>query len=122
MDDVLRRKEQICQDSDSTEDMKFFAEYICKHLDLAEHALADSEKRERERENGRAVLQSQYRRSAQDVHQWSRVLQEIACQTALNLFFQPSMAILGLMNNPKDTAVNGKSAYARVLIQKKASL
>lgn len=43
MDDVLRRKEQICQDSNSTEDMKFFAEYICRHLDLAEQALKQRE-------------------------------------------------------------------------------
>ena len=43
MDDVLRRKEQICQDSNSTEDMKFFAEYICRHFDLAELALKQRE-------------------------------------------------------------------------------
>ncbi len=30
----------------------------------------------------------------------------------------PSMPIGGLMNNPKDTAVNGKSKYARILIRK----
>ena len=30
----------------------------------------------------------------------------------------PSMPIGGLMNNPKDTAVNGKSKYARILIRR----
>lgn len=30
---------------------------------------------------------------------------------------RPSMPIGGLMNNPKDTAVNGKSKYARILIR-----
>lgn len=30
----------------------------------------------------------------------------------------PSMAIAGLMNNPKDTQVNGKSKYARILIKR----
>ncbi len=30
----------------------------------------------------------------------------------------PSMAIAGLMNNPKDTQVNGKSKYARILIRR----
>ncbi len=29
----------------------------------------------------------------------------------------PSMSIAGLMNNPKDTMVNGKSKYARILIR-----
>lgn len=31
---------------------------------------------------------------------------------------RPSMPIAGLMNNPKDTAVDGKSKYARILIQR----
>lgn len=30
----------------------------------------------------------------------------------------PSMSIAGLMNNPKDTTVNGKSKYARILIRR----
>lgn len=30
----------------------------------------------------------------------------------------PSMPIAGLMNNPKDTAVNGQSKYARILIRR----
>lgn len=30
----------------------------------------------------------------------------------------PSMPIAGLMNNPKDTAVNGKSKYARILVRR----
>lgn len=34
----------------------------------------------------------------------------------------PSMPIGGLMNNPKDTAVNGKSKYARILIRRLQSL
>ena len=31
---------------------------------------------------------------------------------------RPSMPIGGLMNNPKDTVVNGKSKYARILIRR----
>lgn len=34
----------------------------------------------------------------------------------------PSMSIDGLMNNPKDTQVNGKSRYARILIRQRQSL
>lgn len=34
----------------------------------------------------------------------------------------PSMSIDGLMNNPKDTLVNGKSRYARILIRQRQSL
>ena len=33
---------------------------------------------------------------------------------------RPSMPIAGLMNNPKDTTVNGKSKYARILIRRLA--
>lgn len=32
------------------------------------------------------------------------------------------MSIDGLMNNPKDTQVNGKSRYARILIRQRQSL
>lgn len=35
---------------------------------------------------------------------------------------RPSMPIGGLMNNPKDTAINGKSRYARILIRRLQSL
>ncbi len=34
---------------------------------------------------------------------------------------RPSMSIGGLMNNPKDTAINGKSKYARILIRRRES-
>ena len=33
---------------------------------------------------------------------------------------RPSMLIGGLMNNPKDTVVNGKSKYARILVRNMA--
>lgn len=32
---------------------------------------------------------------------------------------RPSMPIAGLMNNPKDTAVNGQSKYARILVRRR---
>lgn len=40
-DDLQRRKEQVCQDSDTSEDVKFFADYICSHPELIKLALAD---------------------------------------------------------------------------------
>lgn len=40
-DDLRQRKESLCQDSDTTEDMRFFAEYICSHPDLIKLALAE---------------------------------------------------------------------------------
>lgn len=40
-DDLQRRKEQVCSRGDTTEDMRFFAEYICSHPDLIKLALAD---------------------------------------------------------------------------------
>ena len=47
-DDLQRRKEQVCSCSDTTEDMRFFAEYICSHPGLIKTALTE---RERERES-----------------------------------------------------------------------
>ena len=35
------------------------------------------------------------------------------------MFFPNSMAIGGCMNNPRDTAIDGKKKYARILIRKK---
>ena len=40
-DDLQRRKESLCSCSDTTEDMKFFADYICSRPDLIKLALAD---------------------------------------------------------------------------------
>lgn len=40
-DDLRQRKESLCESSDATEDMKFFAEYICSHPDLIKLALAE---------------------------------------------------------------------------------
>lgn len=40
-DDLQRRKESLCSRSDTTEDMKFFADYICSRPDLIKLALAD---------------------------------------------------------------------------------
>lgn len=48
-DDMRRRKESLCSRSDTTGDMKFFAEYICSHPELIKTALAERG-RERERE------------------------------------------------------------------------
>ncbi len=39
--------------------------------------------------------------------------------TAILQNTHPSMPIAGLMNNPKDTRVNGKSKYARILIRQR---
>lgn len=40
-DDLQRRKESLCSRGDTTEDMRFFAEYICSHPELIKLALAD---------------------------------------------------------------------------------
>lgn len=37
----------------------------------------------------------------------------------IDMFFPNSMAIGGCMNNPRDTAIDGKKKYARILIRKK---
>ncbi len=37
----------------------------------------------------------------------------------IDLVYPSCMAILGCMNSPKDTAVNGQKKYARILIQRK---
>ena len=59
------------------------------------YSICRERERERERErDGSAILQSTH----------------------------PSMSIDGLMNNPKDTQVNGKSRYARILIRQRQSL
>lgn len=43
-DDLQRRKEQVCSCSDTTEDMRFFAEYICSHPELIKAALTERER------------------------------------------------------------------------------
>ena len=40
-------------------------------------------------------------------------------KTPIDLFFPLSMPLGGMMNSPKDTKVNGKKKYARVLIRRK---
>ncbi len=57
--------------------------------------------RERERERVRRCYQTNTRR-----------------QEYLQANTYPTMSIDGLMNNPKDTIVNGKSKYARILIRR----
>ena len=60
--------------------------------------------------------------SAANVRGWTEsVLQDIDSGKTepIDCFFPLSMAIGGCMNSPKDTAINGKSSYARILIQRK---
>ena len=37
----------------------------------------------------------------------------------IDYFYPPSMILSGLMNNPKDTTIQGVSKYARILIKRK---
>ena len=60
--------------------------------------------------------------SAANVRGWTEsILQDIDSGKTepIDYFFPLSMAIGGCMNSPKDTAINGKSSYARILIQRK---
>ncbi len=78
--------------------------YLYSHktnlIELIDNAFADTIARERERER--------VRRCHQTNTQWQEHLQKNTYQ---------KMAIDGLMNNPKDTQVKGKSKYARILIR-----
>ena len=39
----------------------------------------------------------------------------------VDLIYPSSMGVKGLMNNPKDTVIDGKQKYARILIKAKKS-
>lgn len=116
-DDLQRRKEQVCSCSDTTEDMRFFAEYICSHPGLIKTALTE---RERERV-GRDVLQVRYRRGTQVAAQWQGAVQADTCQTVLNLFVKASNALPCVIKNAEGK-INGKPTYARIIIRWRLSL
>ena len=62
--------------------------------------------------------------AAANVRGWSEeVLQNIdqGKIEPVDLIYPSSMGVKGLMNNPKDTAIDGKQKYARILIKARKS-
>ena len=62
--------------------------------------------------------------AAVNVRGWSEeVLQNIdqGKIEPVDLIYPSSMEVKGLMNNPKDTVIDGKQKYARILIKAKKS-
>ena len=121
-DDLQRRKESLCQSSDMTEDMKFFADYICSRPDLIKLALADRQT-DRQTDSG-AILPQRHEpaeRSRQRLYcQWTQDICPDARQIVLNLFLPlsiPSRAA-GTMNG----LINGKETYRRILIRRKLNI
>ena len=114
-DDLQRRKEQVCQSSDTTADMRFFAEYICARPELIKLALAERESNlslhvQCHEPAERAGKQLQNRR-VQDVRQDTR-------QTMLNLFFKASNALPCVIKNAEGK-IAGKPTYARICVRRK---
>ena len=82
--------------------------------------------REREREFNRTFesLSREDKVAAANVRGWSEeVLQNIdqGKIEPVDLIYPSSMGVKGLMNNPKDTAIDGKQKYARILIKARKS-
>ena len=111
---VGERKESLCACSDTTEDMKFFAEYIVAHPESIKRALAE---RERERAD-RDILQIQYRRRPQAVAQWKRAVQTDTRSSILSLFFMSITALPCVIKNAEGK-IGGKPTYARIMVRLK---
>lgn len=88
--DLQHRKELLCSSDGVTEDMKFFAEYICSHPDLIKLTLADRQ----------ASSSTMYINSA-----------------AVNIIFP--LSITGRAAGTMNGLINGKETYRRVLIRRK---
>ncbi len=115
-DDLQRRKESVCSRSDTTADMKFFAEYICARPELVKIALAE---RERESRDVLRQCNEPAERTCQRLqNQWSQDICASAYQTTLNLFFRASTALPGVIKNAEGK-IHGKPTYARILIRRR---
>ena len=82
--------------------------------------------REREREFNRIFesLSREDKVAAANVRGWKEeILQNIdqGKIEPVDLIYPSSMGVKGLMNNPKDTVIDGKQKYARILIKAKKS-
>ena len=114
-DDLQRRKESVCSCSDTTENMKFFAEYICARPELVKIALVE---REREHRDVLRQCNEPAERTCQRLQsQRSQDVRASAYQTALNLFFRTSTALPCVIKNTEGK-ISGKPTYARILIQR----
>ena len=85
--------------------------------------------REREREFNRTFVSlfdvdSRDDKKCRRENQWEDYLRENnnkknKIKEPIDYFYPPSMILSGLMNNPKDTIIQGVSKYARILIKRK---
>lgn len=103
-DDLQRRKERVCQDSDTTEDMKFFAEYICAHPELIKLALAEREQSQSSSQMPRTCTTDGYK----------NLCGAETIDTFLPLSIKSRAA--GTMNG----LLNGNETYRCILIRRKA--